>query len=275
MVIAASLRSAPVEGQVQPTVVGVPAYPGTALARFRPAPADPEPVGVPEGHDAESTIRALVAAHEEERRRIARDLHDVIGQALTAVKLNLESLRRDIPSRQADADLRRSIAVVDQAMREIRDVAIDLRPAILDDLGLVAAVRWYVSRQGRLLGYRTSFAADPIPLGQDDELESACFRVVQEALTNVAKHARATRVRVELRRTPEAIVLTVEDDGVGFDVLRARRRAGRRPTLGLTGMAERASMVGGSLEITSAPGRGTRIRAMFARSATALPMGDR
>jgi signal transduction histidine kinase len=230
---------------------------------------------MPDGHDAESTIRALVAAHEQERRRIARDLHDVIGQALTAVKLNLESLRRETSSRQADAELRRSIAVVDQAMREIRDVAIDLRPAILDDLGLVAAVRWYVSRQGRLVGYRTSFAADPIPLGQDDELESACFRVVQEALTNVARHAQATRVRVELRRTPESIVLTVEDDGVGFDVLRARRRAGRRPTLGLTGMAERASMVGGSLEITSAPGRGTRIRATFARSATPLPMGDR
>jgi signal transduction histidine kinase len=222
-------------------------------------------VAMPDGH-ADATIRALVAAHEQERRRIARDLHDVIGQALTAVKLNLETLRRDLPGQRNDADLRRSIAIVDEAMRDIRDVAIDLRPAILDDLGLAAAARWYLSRQGRLAGYRTSFAADPIPFDLDDEVESACFRVLQEALTNVARHARPTRVRVELRRTPDDILLVVEDDGVGFEVLRTRRRQGRRPTLGLTGMSERACSIGGSIDISSTPGVGTRIRARFPRA---------
>jgi signal transduction histidine kinase len=220
---------------------------------------------MPDGH-ADATIRALVAAQEQERRRIARDLHDVIGQALTAVKLNLETLRRVPPGQPMDADLRRSIAIVDQAMRDIRDVAIELRPAILDDLGLVAAARWHLSRQGRLVGYRTSFAADAIPLGLDDEIESACFRVLQEALTNVARHARATRVRVELRRTADDILLVVDDDGVGFEVLGSRRRQGRCPTLGLTGMSERACSIGGSIDISSTPGHGTRIRARFPRT---------
>jgi signal transduction histidine kinase len=165
--------------------------------------------------------------------------------------------------------------VVDQAMRDVRDVAIDLRPAILDDLGLVAAVRWYLSRQGRLVGYRTSFTTDSIPLGLDDEVESACFRALQEALTNVARHARATRVSVELRQSSDEIVLVVEDDGVGFNVLRTRRRAGRRPTLGLTGMSERVCTIGGSIEITSAPGRGTRICARCPRVLRTDRSGDR
>jgi len=222
-------------------------------------------VAMPGGH-ADATIRALVAAQEQERRRIARDLHDVIGQALTVVKLNLETLRRDAVGRPTDGELRRSIAIVDQAMRDIRDVAIDLRPAILDDLGLVAAARWYLSRQGRIAGYRTSFAADPILLDLDDEIESACFRVLQEALTNVARHARATRVRVEVRRTPDEILLVVEDDGIGFEVLRSRRRQGRRPTLGLTGMSERVCSIGGSIDISSTLGGGTHIRARFPRT---------
>jgi signal transduction histidine kinase len=240
--------------------------------------SSPDPglaVAMPESHAADATIRALVSAHEQERRRIARDLHDVVGQALTVVKLNLESLRREAPNRPTDADLRRSIAVVDQAMRDVRDVAIDLRPAILDDLGLVAAARWYLSRQGRLVGYRTSFAADSIPLGLDDEGESACFRALQEALTNVARHARATRVALELRQSTDEIVLVVVDDGVGFDVIRSRRRAAKRPTLGLTGMSEGVCAIGGSIEITSSPGRGTRICARFPRVLQIDRRGDR
>lgn len=274
MAIAASSRSAPAVLQERPLLVALRDRP-RAGAADGPRP-EPEPgfiVAMPDGHDADATIRALVAAQEQERRRIARDLHDVIGQALTVVKLNLESLRRQPASHPTDSDLRRSIAIVDQAMRDIRDVAIDLRPAILDDLGLVAAVRWYLSRQGRLAGYRTSFATDPIPLGLDDEVESACFRALQEALTNVARHARAKRVRVELRQTPDELVLIVDDDGVGFDVLRSRRRAGKRPTLGLTGMSERVGTIGGSIEITSAPGRGTRICARFPRAVMIEPAG--
>ncbi len=266
MAIAASARSASASTQAQLELPAIPRSPGGERDRTSDH-SDPNVVfALSDGHTGDAAIRALVAAQEQERRRIARDLHDVIGQALTAVKLNLEELRRDPRGRPSDGDLRRSIAIVDQAMRDIRDVAIDLRPSILDDFGLVAAVRWYVSRQGRLVGYRTRFAADVIPPGLGDELESACFRVLQEALTNVARHARASHVRVELRRIHGDVVLVVEDDGVGFDVLRARRRAGRRPTLGLTGMSERICTIGGSIEITSAPGRGTRICARFPRA---------
>ena len=268
----------------QPELVVTRAHPGlVALPDARREDEAGEPisgpapglvVAMPDGHP-DAAIRALVAAQEQERRRIARDLHDVIGQALTAVKLNLETLRRVPPGQPIDADLRRSIAIVDEAMREIRDVAIDLRPAILDDLGLVAAARWYLSRQGRLAGYRASFAADPIPLDLDDEVESACFRVLQEGLTNVARHAQATRVRVEVRRTRGEILLVVEDDGVGFEVLRSRRRQGRRPTLGLTGMSERACSIGGSIDISSTPGGGTRIRARFPRILANARAADR
>jgi signal transduction histidine kinase len=230
-------------------------------------------VPTPDGH-ADAAIRAMVAAHEEERRRIARDLHDVVGQALTAVKLNLESLRRDPGGRPKDIDLRRAIAIVDLAMRDTRDIAVNLRPAILDDLGLVAAARWYLARQGRLVGYRTSFVADALPARLDGDAELACFRVLQEALTNVARHAHASRVRVELRRTASEIVLRVEDDGVGFDVVGVRRRRAARPSLGLTGMSERMSTIGGSIELTSTPGCGARIVARLPRSVRALPRTD-
>ena len=158
-------------------------------------------------------------------------------------------------------------------MRDVRDVAIDLRPSVLDDLGLVAAARWYVSRQARIAGYRASFAADATPLRLDGEVESACFRALQEALTNVARHASATRVRVELRRDHGSVELLVTDDGVGFDVSRVRRRNGRRPTLGLSGMAERVHLVGGSVDIRSAPGSGTRVRASFPRMAATRSLG--
>ncbi|OGR95139.1 MAG: hypothetical protein A2V88_02205 [Elusimicrobia bacterium RBG_16_66_12] len=230
------------------------------------AGGDGEPISaIADGLDADGVIRDLVAAHELERRRIARNLHDVVGQALTAVKLSLEHLRRDPGTRRTDAELRRSIAIVDQAMRDLRDIAFDLRPAILDDLGLVTAARWFVSRQARIVGYRSSFRADHLTRGIGVEVEAVCFRTLQEALTNVARHARASRVQVELRQTQDELILVVEDDGVGFDPRRARHQLGRHPTLGLIGASERIALVGGSLAVDSRPGEGTRIRAHFPR----------
>jgi signal transduction histidine kinase len=113
-----------------------------------------------------------------------------------------------------------------------------------------------------------------LPARLDGDAELACFRVLQEALTNVARHAHASRVRVELRRTASEIVLRVEDDGVGFDVVGVRRRRAARPSLGLTGMSERMSTIGGSIELTSSPGCGTRIVARLPRSVRALPRTD-
>jgi signal transduction histidine kinase len=221
--------------------------------------------------DGDAVIRGLVAGQELERRRIARDLHDVVGQALTAVKLNLEALRRDLGTTSSEPDFRESIEMVDQAMRDVRDIAFDLRPAILDDLGLVAASRWYLARQARIIGYRSTFHADAIRSGLGVEVEAACFRTLQEALTNVARHAKADEVHVRLIDTRHELVLLIEDDGVGFDPLRRRRQADRFPTLGLIGASERVTLIGGTLEVTSQPGQGTSLRATFPRL---LPAAD-
>ena len=215
-------------------------------------------------------IRNLVAGQELERRRIARDLHDVVGQALTAVRLNLATLQRDAGTPRANAELRRSIALIDRAMSDVRDIAFDLRPAIIDDLGLVAAARWYLARQGRTVGYRTTFRAEAFRYRLDVEVEAACFSTLQEALTNIARHARATAVQVELCQSADELVLVVKDDGVGFDPRRARRNAGRRPSLGLIGATERVALLGGSLEVESRPGNGTRLSARFPRRGAAV-----
>ena len=221
----------------------------------------------PRTAEATGSVRDLVADQERERRRIARDLHDVVGQTLTAVKLDLERTRRDPDPANVDANLRRGIAMVEQAMRDVRDIAFDIRPAILDDLGLVAAVRWYLERQSRIVGYRCTFQTNDVRANQGVEVEAACFRTLQALLTNVARHAQASHVHVELAQTADALTLLVADDGVGFDALERLRRPVSAPTLGLLGAAERIALVGGSFEIDSRPGEGTQARARFPRLA--------
>lgn len=227
-------------------------------------------VQVPSIRAGDVPLRAMILTHERERRRVSRDLHDVVGQALTAVRMSLEALRREHaadtgPVGLTDDALRSTINVVDQAMHDVREIAIDLRPAVLDDLGLVAAARWYLARQARSVGYRHSFWTNGVVRGVGEELETACFRSLQEALTNVARHARAASVQVELRQTARAVTMVVADDGVGFDVTRTRRQAARRGALGLVGLAERVDLAGGTLSLTSEPGQGTRICAVFPR----------
>jgi PAS domain S-box-containing protein len=206
--------------------------------------------------------RRLFKAQEEERRRLAVELHDELGQVLTAVKINLGSLERAVDKTVPPHQLRDAIASVDQAMQRVRDLALDLRPSVLDDLGLAAALRWYFDRFARGSQVEARAAIDPVP-PLEAELETACFRVAQEAMTNVARHARARHVWLELRALGEGIELGVRDDGIGFDVGAARERAAGGTSMGLLGMQERVSLVGGELEIVSAPGRGTAVRALF------------
>jgi signal transduction histidine kinase len=212
----------------------------------------------------EAAIRALLAAQDDELRRIARDLHDVAGQALTGVKLILDGIRRE-PGRPSDAVLRQSIAEVDRAMREIRELAMDVRPAMLDDLGLAAAVRSQVARQARFGGFRTYVTTDELPDDLDPALAAACLRILQEALTNIVRHARATRVRVSVRYGLGRLVLAVEDDGIGIQVgdHAASGVARRTPRLGLIGMTERAAIVGGWLDVRPGRRHGTRVEAYF------------
>jgi signal transduction histidine kinase len=213
------------------------------------------------GRSPDTTVRELLAAHDAELQRIARDLHDVAGQALIGVRLMLDGIRRD-PSR-VDAELEQSISAIDVAMRDIRELAMDVRPAGLDDLGLAAAVRTHTARMGRFGGLRTYVTTDILPDDLDPAIASACVRILQEALTNVIRHAQATRVRVVLRSDAEVLRLKIEDNGVGMVVSKRRAASARRADVGMgvIGMTERATLVGGRLEITTSRSGGTRIDA--------------
>jgi signal transduction histidine kinase len=144
----------------------------------------------------------------------------------------------------------------------VRDLALDLRPSVLDDLGLPAALRWHVDRFARNAEVEAHVAVDAMP-ELAPELEIACFRVAQEALTNVARHARARHVWLELRLVAEGLELCVRDDGIGFEAEPGRERAAAGVSVGLPGMQERVSLVGGELEVKSTAGQGTEVRARF------------
>lgn len=204
----------------------------------------------------------VIEIQESERRYVARELHDEIGQALTAVKINLQSLLRQ----QADRPLvpvENSIAIVDGALEQVRGMSLDLRPSQLDDLGLVAALRWYLDRQARMVGVTVGFNADTLSRRLDAAIETACFRIVQEAVTNALRHARAQCVWVELRLQEHDLLLLIRDNGGGFNVAAARSEAASGRSLGLLSMEERAGLAGGRLEIVSTPGNGTEICARF------------
>ena len=221
---------------------------------------------ITERKQAQDTLRMfsrqLIEAQEDERRRIARDLHDQIGQALTAVKMNLYTVQRYCDAPEPTHCIKDNIDAVDDALRLVRDLSVDLRPPLLDDLGLATALCWYVDRYEKRVGVTTEVL---IELPNENErfardLETTCFRIAQEALTNVARHARATHVLLQLTRTPTALEMIVRDNGLGFDHAALRQRARRVATLGLLGMQERAHTAGGSVEIHSTLTRGTEIR---------------
>jgi PAS domain S-box-containing protein len=205
----------------------------------------------------------IVDAQEVERRRIARELHDEIGQALTAVKIDLQSARSLLEATEHKTQLEHTITIVERTLEQVRDLSLDLRPSLLDDLGLVPALRWYVDRQAQQAGLSAHFYADPLEERLAPELEIACFRIVQEALTNVMRHAQAEHVDVELLNRDGMIETRIRDDGPGFDVQEALDEAHGGKSLGLLSMHERASVLGGKVEIESAPDTGTEIKARF------------
>jgi signal transduction histidine kinase len=202
-------------------------------------------------------LRQVVSAQEAERQRIARELHDATGQSLTAVGLGLRSvsdvLRQDTD--KAAENLRQLEGLVARALDELQRLISDLRPSHLDDLGLPAALRWYAGEvQNRTrLNIAAEINGEPRPI--DPMVNTALFRVAQEALTNVIKHAQAANVTMRLSYLPDTVMLEVEDDGCGFEV---HARA-ERPAWGLLGMEERATLLGGSVAIQSQPGHGTRV----------------
>jgi signal transduction histidine kinase len=203
-----------------------------------------------------SLSRRLLEQQEHERGALARELHDQLGQSLFAVSLNLQAIKGEL-SPGSLARVTESMRVIEKTIEQVQTLAFELRPSTLDEFGLVGALRLLVSRHGERARVRASFIATPTDARAPVEIETACFRIVQEALSNVARHARARHVEVTLTTQDFALDVTVRDDGVGFNVERLRTG------LGLMGMGERAGLVGGSVDIESAPGAGTSVRAHF------------
>jgi PAS domain S-box-containing protein len=213
--------------------------------------------------------RQLLEAQEVERRRLARELHDEIGQALTAIKINLQAVQ-PLTEATGQPRLEENISIVDRTIHQVRHLSLDLRPSILDDLGLEAALRWYMDRQAQRTGFVVHLDTDSVGARVQPDIETTCFRVVQEALTNVVRHAQARRVEIELRHREAELDVVIRDDGVGFDVPAAWRRVARSASLGLLGMQERVHLVGGTLTIHSAPTAGTEIRMRLPLAAPAV-----
>jgi signal transduction histidine kinase len=205
-------------------------------------------------------LRRVVRAQEAERQRIARELHDETGQAMSATGLGLRgvsTLLRQDPDRAAE-NLRQLEKLVTRSLSELQHLISDLRPSHLDDLGLPATLRWWAGE----IENRGTLKAKVEVIGDERDLSRpvrlALFRVAQEAVTNILKHANATISLIMLCYEEEAVVLRVEDNGCGFDVNRQESRGGR-PSWGLLGMNERAALLGGQYNIRSQPGTGTTV----------------
>lgn len=197
--------------------------------------------------------RAVLRAQEEERKRIARDLHDEVNQALTAILLRLEALSQGAPPELA-AELVQTKRLANQAMEELLQLARQLRPSALDDHGLVAAIGAQLKSFSEQTGAAVELRTRGKPAGLSEDQQAVLYRVAQEALSNAAQHASATRVAVDLVAADGRVTLRVRDDGRGFDPPSNGEAAPE--SLGLSGMAERARLVGGELDTLSAPGRG-------------------
>jgi signal transduction histidine kinase len=201
----------------------------------------------------------VISVQEQERRRIARELHDEVGQALSAVSLELTAAQQYLQRTRTDSDLLREARLLaDGALRSVRDLSQLLHPSVLEDLGLSAALRSFLNGFGRRTGTTVAFRDDGTSKRLTSEAELTVYRIVQEAMTNIARHASAKRVEIRLAEEDGVLSVVVEDDGVGFDAHDAER-PGRQGGLGLLGMRERVSQLGGTIRIDSAFGRGTRL----------------
>jgi PAS domain S-box-containing protein len=206
--------------------------------------------------------RQVVSAQEEERRRLSRELHDELGQALTGIVFDLAGIEKELPSDVAPTvreRLAEASSLAAQADERVSELALDLRPYMLDDLGLVSALRWYVNRYARRVDIEVEMEAIDLDERLTPEVETALYRVVQEALTNVSKHAQANKVKIRLERTEAAVAAIVEDDGQGFDVETIAGPAAPKRGAGLLGIRERVTSLGGSVGIRSTKGHGTRL----------------
>ena len=196
----------------------------------------------------------MLEVQESERRRIAHELHDELGQSLTAIKINLQASKHlSEAARQArNAD---NISIVESALAHVRSLSMTLRPSVLDDLGLGAALEWLTEQAHARGEFEVQFTSNLHDRRLPPAVETACFRIVQEALTNIYRHSQARKVSISIQAQVDSLTLDIHDDGRGFDS--TRQHTGK--SLGILGMAERASLLGGKLTIQSQPGEGCSI----------------
>lgn len=203
--------------------------------------------------------RRVLEAQETERRRVAMELHDELGQALTAIKINLQVGERFVHQTSSELNAE-NIRIVDEALLQMRRLAYALRPSMLDDLGLASALRWMAEQTAQRSGLVIRFEPDLTGERLAPEIEIAVFRIAQEALTNIVRHAHARSVQMTLQYEGDALVLNVQDDGCGFDLAAVRARAAAGGSMGVLGMEERATLIGAELLVESTAGQGSRLR---------------
>lgn len=209
--------------------------------------------------DLQRLSARLVDAQEDERRKLARELHDEIGQALTALKMDLSQADRNLETPpRARKPLEEARSIADRLLHSVRDLSRLLHPSLLDDLGLPATLRWYLRGFSQRTGIGASLVEDRMGVRLRPEVELCAYRVAQEALTNIARHSGASMCRLYLQRLPHTLLLVIEDDGKGFDPA-ARKAGDDAGGLGLVGIQERVAQLKGTVTIESGPAKGTRI----------------
>jgi PAS domain S-box-containing protein len=206
----------------------------------------------------------LLNAQEDERRTIANELHDEIGQALTAVNLKLHMLGKQVAKGTASAaDVESCMEIADLALTQVRNLSVDLRPPQLDLMGLEAALQWLLHSRADASALDTHLIAQLAAQGRNPQIDITCFRIVQEALSNVIKHAHARHLWVSAKQAGDVLELQIEDDGTGFNYDEAKAKASRGTSVGLLSMQERVELMGGSFSLVSRLGGGTTIRALI------------
>ena len=216
-----------------------------------------------EALDEASRLRAsqIINAQEQERQRIARELHDETSQVLTSLLISLAVLEESIETQEARERIADTRSLAHSTLRAIRNLSIDLRPSALDDLGLLPALRWYVKEYQKKCAIEVEFHAPGFKERLPAEMETALYRIVQECFTNTAKHANARRVTILLKEVADMVYARIIDDGHGFDYEALLKTPIQERGLGLAGMHERAVLLDGTLKIHSAPGQGTTVEA--------------
>jgi two-component system sensor histidine kinase UhpB len=208
--------------------------------------------------------RRLLAVQEEERRHLSRELHDEFGQLLATISLHLHAAKA-LAGTSAHDSLQQALTLLQRAGAEVRDLALELRPTMLETAGVDATLRWLAQQHQQLTGIETNVIGH---LGElSGECAIACFRIVQEALTNVVRHAGAQHVWISLSESEDLVELNIRDDGVGFDAARILKTPLHQRHLGLDGMRERVEILGGTLHVESQPGHGTCV-------AVSLPLSE-